>query len=82
MITLKHRRFVADALRLLLRTVRGFQRNQCLLLAGAIAYYGLLSVIALLVLAALAVGLYFIVDASLNRWLSWHPVTPETTDPD
>lgn len=56
MITLKHRRFVADALRLLLRTVRGFQRNQCLLLAGAIAYYGLLSVIPLLVLSALAVA--------------------------
>lgn len=34
----------------------GFQANQCLLLAGAIAYYGLLSVIPLLALSALAVA--------------------------
>jgi putative hydroxymethylpyrimidine transport system permease protein len=35
---------------------------------------------ALLVLAALAVGLYFTVDASLKRLLPWHPATPETAD--
>ena len=37
---------------------------------------------ALLVLAALAVGLYFIVDAGLKRLLPWHPATPETPETD
>jgi len=37
---------------------------------------------ALLVLAALAVGLYFIVDASLKRLLPWHPAAPETSETD
>lgn len=37
---------------------------------------------ALLVLAALAVGLYFAVDAGLKRWLPWHPVNPETAETD
>jgi putative hydroxymethylpyrimidine transport system permease protein len=32
----------------------------------------------LFVLAALAVGLYFLVDAGLKRLLPWHPATPET----
>lgn len=41
---------------LLTQTLRAFQRNQCFLIAGAIAYYGLLSVIPLLVLSALAVA--------------------------
>ena len=36
---------------------------------------------ALFVLAALAVLLYFLVDASLKRLLPWHPTTP-TTDPE
>jgi putative hydroxymethylpyrimidine transport system permease protein len=33
---------------------------------------------ALFVLATLAVGLYFLVDASLKRLLPWHPAIPET----
>jgi putative hydroxymethylpyrimidine transport system permease protein len=33
---------------------------------------------ALFVLAALAVGLYFLVDAGLKRLLPWHPAIPET----
>ena len=37
---------------------------------------------ALLVLAALAVGLYFAVDAGLKRWLPWHPPNPETVETD
>ena len=37
---------------------------------------------ALFVLAALAVGLYFIVDAGLKRLLPWHRVNPETTETD
>lgn len=42
--------------RVLPEALAAFQRNQCLLLAGAIAYYGLLSVIPLLVLSGLAVA--------------------------
>ena len=38
------------------QTLKAFQHNQCLLLAGAIAYYGLLSVIPLLALSTLAVA--------------------------
>ena len=37
---------------------------------------------ALLVLAALAVGLYFTVDAGLKRLLPWHPTNPETSETD
>jgi putative hydroxymethylpyrimidine transport system permease protein len=37
---------------------------------------------ALLVLAALAVGLYFLVDAGLRRLLPWHPANPEATETD
>jgi YihY family inner membrane protein len=48
--------YFARGLRLLFDSMRGFQRNQCLLLAGAIAYYGLLSVIPLLALSALVVA--------------------------
>ena len=33
---------------------------------------------ALFVLAALAVGLYFLVDAGSKRWLPWHRPSPET----
>jgi len=33
---------------------------------------------ALFVLAALAVGLYFLVDTGLKRLLPWHPTIPET----
>jgi putative hydroxymethylpyrimidine transport system permease protein len=37
---------------------------------------------ALLVLAALAVGLYFIVDVGFKRLLPWNPANPETTETD
>ncbi len=37
---------------------------------------------ALLVLAALAVGLYFAVDVSLKRVLPWHLASPETAESD
>lgn len=45
--------FAARAWQLLRATLQGFRRNQCILLAGAIAYYGLLSLIPLLILSAL-----------------------------
>ncbi|CDH47443.1 exported hypothetical protein [Candidatus Contendobacter odensis Run_B_J11] len=37
---------------------------------------------ALGVLATLAVGLYFAVDAGLKKLLPWHPAHPETTAAD
>lgn len=59
---------------LLTQTLRGFQRNQCLLLAGAIAYYGLLSVIPLLALSTLAVAHFVAPDVFLQAagpFLEW-----------
>ena len=37
----------------LLRILKGFQRNQGLLLAGAVAYYALLSIVPFLILAVI-----------------------------
>ncbi|RIX49156.1 MAG: YihY/virulence factor BrkB family protein [Rhodocyclales bacterium GT-UBC] len=56
------------------RVVQGFRRNQGLLLAGAIAYYALLSLVPLLILSVLALSL--LVDqaellATLRRYLEW-----------
>jgi YihY family inner membrane protein len=51
--------------------MRGFQRNQGLLLSGAVAYYGLLSIVPLLTL--LLVGLsHFIPEASLLASVRTH----------
>lgn len=57
-----------------LQTLRGFHRNQGLLLAGAIAYYALLSVLPLLILSV--VGLSHLVDRTLlietiGLYLDW-----------
>jgi membrane protein len=57
-----------------LRTLRGFRANQGLLLAGAVAYYALLSVVPLLVLSAIALS--HVVDQAellqtLGRYLEW-----------
>ncbi len=57
-----------------LNTLRGFTRNQGLLLAGAIAYYALLSVVPLLILSVIALS--HLVDRAdlmrtLGRYLEW-----------
>lgn len=57
-----------------LQTLRGFQRNQGLLLAGAIAYYALLSVLPLLILSIIALS--HLVDQAVlietaGRYLEW-----------
>lgn len=57
-----------------LQTIRGFHRNQGLLLAGAIAYYALLSILPLLILSI--VGLSHLVDRTLlidtfGLYLDW-----------
>jgi membrane protein len=57
-----------------LRVLRAFQANQALLLAGAVAYYTLLSIVPLLILILIALS--EIIDqgallATLGRYLEW-----------
>jgi len=57
-----------------LRTLKGFRANQGLLLAGAVAYYALLSIIPLLILIVIALS-HVIAGAdllaTLGRYLEW-----------
>ncbi|MCV2356486.1 YihY/virulence factor BrkB family protein [Paucibacter sp. B2R-40] len=57
-----------------LRTLRSFQRNQGLLLAGAVAYYALLSIVPMLILIVIALS-HVISEAdlllTLGRYLDW-----------
>ena len=58
----------------ILRTLKGFKANQGLLLAGAVAYYALLSIIPLLILVAIALSR--VIDAgellaTIGRYLEW-----------
>ena len=57
-----------------LRTIKGFRANQGLLLAGAVAYYALLSIIPLLILIAIALSHVIeqsVLLASLGRYIGW-----------
>lgn len=63
------------------RVLKGFQANQGLLLAGAVAYYALLSVVPLLILVVIALSHW--VDqaellSTLGRYLAW--VLPGQSD--
>lgn len=63
------------------RVFKGFQSNQGLLLAGAVAYYALLSVVPLLILVVIALSHW--VDqaellSTLGRYLEW--ITPGQAD--
>jgi membrane protein len=56
------------------RTLKGFQANQGLLLAGALAYYALLSIVPLLILTVIALS--YVIDQvelldTLGRYLEW-----------
>ena len=56
------------------KVLKGFQKNQGLLLAGAVAYYALLSVVPLLILVVIALS--HVVDqgallATLGRYVEW-----------
>jgi membrane protein len=56
------------------RTLRGFRANQGLLLAGAVAYYALLSIVPLLILTVIALS--HVIDQNdllqtLGRYLEW-----------
>ncbi len=57
-----------------MRTLKGFRANQGLLLAGAVAYYALLSVVPLLILTVIALS-HFVDQAALlqtvGRYLEW-----------
>jgi YihY family inner membrane protein len=57
-----------------LRVLKGFRANQGLLLAGAVAYYALLSVVPLLILVAIALSHVVDQDAllqALGRYIGW-----------
>lgn len=56
------------------RTLKGFRANQGLLLAGAVAYYALLSIVPMLILTVIALS-HFVDQAALlqtlGRYLEW-----------
>jgi YihY family inner membrane protein len=65
---------LAHPLAFLLQTLKGFRANQGLLLAGAVAYYSLLSIVPLLILVVIALS-HVIEQAellqALGRYLEW-----------
>ena len=57
-----------------LRILRGFRNNQGLLLAGAVAYYALLSVLPLLTLSVIALSQFVdqaVLINTVRRYLEW-----------
>ena len=65
---------LAHPARFLLCTVKGFRANQGLLLAGAVAYYALLSIVPLLILIVIALS--HVIDRqelflTLTRYVEW-----------
>lgn len=57
-----------------LRTLKGFRANQGLLLAGAVAYYALLSIVPMLILTVIALSHFVEQQAllqTLGRYLEW-----------
>ena len=58
----------------MVRTLKGFRANQGLLLAGAVAYYALLSIVPMLILTVIALS-HFVDQAALldtvGRYLEW-----------
>src|SRR5258708_12202310 len=65
-----------------LQTLRAFKANQGLLLAGAVAYYALLSIVPLLILIAIALS--HVIDPAellrtLARYLEW--LVPGQSEP-
>lgn len=67
-------RVLADPAGFALRTLKAFRANQGLLLAGAVAYYALLSIVPLLIIIAIALS--HVIDPrellqTLHRYLGW-----------
>jgi YihY family inner membrane protein len=66
--------FLHDPWGFVLRTLRAFRAHQGLLLAGAVAYYALLSIVPLLILSVIALSHVIAQDAllgTLGRYLEW-----------
>ncbi|OEZ61390.1 MULTISPECIES: YihY/virulence factor BrkB family protein [unclassified Duganella] len=64
----------AHPLDFLLQCLKGFRANQGLLLAGAVAYYSLLSIVPLVMLVVVALSHFIAQDellATLGRYLNW-----------
>jgi len=58
----------------LVQCLKGFRANQGLLLAGAVAYYSLLSIVPLVMLVVVALSHFIAQDellATLGRYLNW-----------
>jgi YihY family inner membrane protein len=73
-LTPSARRVLAHPLAFALRVLRGFLANQCLLLAGAIAYYALLSLVPLLILSVILLSHLVeqqVLIATLGHYLEW-----------
>lgn len=67
-------RIVANLWTFVVRTLRAFRANQGLLLAGAVAYYALLSLVPLMILAVIALSHVIAPPellATLGRYLEW-----------
>ncbi len=72
-----------------IQTLKGFRANQGILLAGAVAYYALLSIVPLLILTVIALS--YVIDQAelldtLGRYLEWlvpgqsNPIVTELTN--
>ncbi len=70
----RHSRLLSDPVAFAWRTLKAFRANQGFLLAGAVAYYALLSLVPLLILVAIAAS-HVIPEAellsALRRYLEW-----------
>jgi membrane protein len=67
-------RILRDPWSFVVRTLRGFRANQGLLLAGAVAYYALLSVVPLLILTTIVLSHVIDQDEllqTIGRYLEW-----------
>ena len=70
----KARHVLANPGRFLLQTLKAFRANQGLLLAGAVAYYALLSIMPLLILTVIALSHVIeqpLLLATIGRYLEW-----------
>ncbi len=68
------RKILRHPARFAVRTIKAFNRNQGLLLAGAVAYYSLLSILPLLILSVIVLSRFVSEDqlvATIGHYLEW-----------
>jgi len=73
-LTPSAQRVLAHPLGFVLRVIRGFAASQCLLLAGAIAYYALLSLVPLLILSVILLSHLIdqqVLIETIAQYLEW-----------